>query len=245
MDCDCSLYYLREFIGREEAKALIKNSSYPHVLLLSANNFLTWTCKVNHILDPDFPIRPFLQMPAKNFVCLSLSLTCHPDCNCYRGSSTSDIIVDCTNRHMKTFPKYLPVPSDEGQLIVSLEQNQIVSYPPCNEPGYKWLQHTNKLNLQHNELTAKYTSETDTFLRCLKNVSHLYLAYNNIEYLPMSIQDRKYTNLSISGNKLKCDCTAFWMKSWLQKNSKVIQNAITMHCQHQRKFYRLMNGSQW
>ncbi|XP_067935780.1 toll-like receptor 13 [Watersipora subatra] len=56
---------------------------------------------------------------------------------------------------------------------------------------------------------------------------------NNIKYLPISIQIHAFTKLSISGNKLQCDCTTFWMKSWLQKNNISIANALGIHCQDQ------------
>ena len=230
MECDCNLFDLKQFI-KYEANALIKQASYPHVLLLSENNFQTWTCRVNKILDPDIIFRPFLKMDAKYFICLDDSILCPVHCKCYRKARLNDIVVDCTHNNLTELPRNIPIPkSSDGELIVSLEHNRIVSFVNCDEPGYEWLQHVTSLNLQHNEITPRSPVDINNFLRCLKNITHLYLAYNNIKVLPVSIQEHRYETFSISRNKLICDCTTFWMKSWLQKNKKMIVDSSNLQC---------------
>ena len=232
MECDCNLFDLHEFINTGEANDLIKLASFSHVLPLSKTNFQTWTCRANKILNPEVTIMPFLLMPARFFLCLDVNISCPGDCKCYRGAYFKhNIIVDCISNNLTALPKNIPIPkSSDGELIVSLEHNRIVSFVNCDEPGYEWLQHVTSLNLQHNEITPRSPVDINNFLRCLKNITHLYLAYNNINSLPVSIQKHRYETFSISGNKLKCDCTTFWMKSWLQKNNKTIINSFNLQC---------------
>ena len=213
---------------------LIGQASYPHVLTLSRNNFQSWVCRANKILD-SLRVEPFLLMPARFFLCIDTSVVCPDHCKCYRGAYFRDIVVDCTWRNLTQLPKDIHTPRSYRKLIVSLEYNSIVSFVNCDEPGYEWLQHVTSLNLQHNEITPRSPVDINNFLRCLKNITHLYLAYNNINSLPVSIQEHRYETFSISGNKLKCDCTTFWIKSWLQRNNKTIINSLTMHCLGKRK----------
>ena len=228
-DCDCTLYQLQRFI-KEEAADIIREAVYEGSFLFRYSNFQSWKCKVNSILKPQTQIRPFLEMPPEKFICEDKNLTCPKNCSCYRGAHSLNIFVDCTGLKLIEIPPNLPMPEPGGQLVVNLAHNSIRQYKNCRDKGYMWLQNVTTLNLEHNEITPNNSDDTDNFLHCLTSVQYLYMAYNNIEYLPLSIQYIDYKNLSISGNKLECDCTTLWLKKWLQKKNATIQLSQTMHC---------------
>ena len=230
MECDCNLFDLQQFINTGEANLLITEAAISHVLPLSETDFRSWTCRSNRIVNPNVTIAPFLQMPASFFLCRNPDVLCPDLCICYKDASFNDSVVDCTNNNLINFPEDIPISQSGGKLIVSLEHNRIVPFVNCDEPGYEWLQHVTSLNLQHNEITPRSPVDINNFLRCLKNITHLYLAYNNIKVLPASIQEHRYETFSISRNKLICDCTTFWMKSWLQKNKKMIVDSSNLQC---------------
>lgn len=234
-ECGCSLYHLKEFISTKEAALTIKGAVYPNNLLLSKSNFQSWHCRVNAILQPRANTQQlldtsFLEMPADKFLCQNENYECPQKCQCYNRAANYDIIVDCTHQNLTALPRNVPVPSAGGELIVSVAYNRIENFTSCEEPDYIWLRDVRSLNLEHNELSPKNTIDTESFLNCLTNVSRLYLAYNNIEYLPYSIQRKHYGELSISGNKLTCDCKTKWMKHWLQSKSDMIFLSQTVHC---------------
>ena len=228
-DCDCSLYYLKKFI-REEAENIITDVVYDGSFLVQHYNLQSWKCRASTMLEPEAQIKPFLDTSDEKFICFDRDLPCPKDCTCYRGAHNLNIYVDCSHLALVKMPRNLPVPSGGGQLHVNLANNNIGQYEDCRDPDYMWLQNATKLDLEHNGFTPKNSDHTDNFLHCLTSVQYLYMAYNNIEYLPLSIQYIDYKNLSISGNKLKCDCTTLWLKQWLQKNNDTIQKSQTMRC---------------
>ena len=229
-DCDCTLYYLQRFI-MEEAEDIIRPAVYEGSFIFRNINFQSWKCRVNPILEPGMHIAPFLEMPAEKFICPNNDTVCPQNCMCYRGAKSLDIFVDCSHLNLVVMPKHVPVPDEGGKLLVNLANNNIRRYASCGiNSGYDWLKKVTTLDLEHNEITPNNSYDTNNFLQCLKKVEYLYLAYNNIDYLPQSIQYIDYTNLSISGNKLKCDCTTSWMKQWLQKKKSTIQRSQSIHC---------------
>ena len=228
-DCDCPLYYLQRFL-HEDAHNIIRDIVYDGSFLVQHYNFQSWKCRVHPMLDPGAPIRPFLDTPPEKFICVDKNLPCPKECICYEGAQNADIFVDCSHLSLKKMPKNLPIPKMGGQLVVNLAHNNIRRYENCRDKDYMWLQNVTTLNLEHNEITPNNSDDTDNFLHCLTSVQYLYMAYNNIEYLPLSIQYIDYRNLSIYGNKLECDCTTSWLKKWLQKSNATVQRSQNMFC---------------
>ena len=223
------------FINYDTGRYVIKGMVYSHSLLLSRTNFQSWKCKVNPILQPDVPAQPFLLMPLKYFLCLNKGIVCPRQCKCYRRAISKDLVIDCINKKLDRLPADIPIPTSGHELIVSLEHNDIVDFEDCTDSQYRWLEHVTRLNLQSNNLSPKNVDSTNNFLNCLKRVTHLYLANNNLRYLPLSIQQHKYTELSIVHNPLICDCTTDWLKPWLQTHNKSIVKSATIHCINESK----------
>lgn len=240
--CDCALYQLSRFINSFEAKSILNPAVYPHSLVLSRTNFQSWKCAVSPILKTVITMESFLSMPYDHFLCASDSLTCPAGCRCYNRAGTESIVVDCNHdgypfkEKFSKLPASVPIPPSSGELIVDLTHNLIVAFESCNVNGYNWLRHVTRLNLEHNELTPKNPDHTSNFLSCLRNITHLYLAYNNINHLPLSIQHKKFAYLTLSGNKLTCDCNTRWLKPWLQSNNRSIAKSLTVHCNDKRKY---------
>ena len=235
-DCDCSLYELREFLVANRAHApisLLSGSKFTHSLLLSDSNFQTWKCKVNPMLMKNHTESRFMLLnDSKSFICPDPNLPCPEQCTCYRGANDSRMLVDCHNRSLTKFPKNIKLPEHKNELVVSLEYNSIAELSDCESSSYRWLQNVTQLNLQHNGLTPKKMHLFGRFLRCMDKISHLFLAYNNIDRLPHVIQHKSFKALSIASNKLTCCISERWIKSWLQDNSKIIFDSVEVYCQH-------------
>lgn len=232
LQCDCNLFDLKTFIYQNlpiYQQGLVLRSIYPHSLMLSASNFQMWKCQVHPVLMLDVTQGSFLLMKAESFICKDNSLKCPDKCDCYMGANDSRRIIDCRNRSLSELPRSILLPPSMSQLIVSVEHNNIVHLPECDDPHYEWLKNVTTFNIQHNELTPSNIPLFDRFLHCMKNVSSLFLAYNNIQYFPPYIQQMDFDALSISGNKLTC-CNSHWMKIWLQEKNRTIQNSLIVHC---------------
>ena len=233
--CDCSLYNLANFINYDTGRYVIKGSAFSHTLLLSRTNFQSWKCRASKMLQSNITARSFLVMPSELFLCSDESIMCPFQCTCYKRATNKDIVVDCSDTGLNRLPVNIPIPTSGHELIVSLEHNDIVDFEDCTDSQYRWLEHVTRLNLQSNNLSPKNVDSTNNFLNCLKRVTHLYLANNNLRYLPLSIQQHKYTELSIVHNPLICDCTTDWLKPWLQTHNKSIVKSATIHCINESK----------
>ena len=237
LHCDCNLYDLRQFVYKNQALAkvsLLSGSKYSHALLLSDSNFQTWKCQVHPTLMLNFTQGSFLHMDDKNFICQDPDLACPYKCTCYKSAVDSRMIVDCRNQNLTSFPEDIRKPTTMKELIVSLESNNIVRLPECDDPRFNWLREVTHFNLEGNEITPQNLPIVDRFLRCMGKISYLFLAYNNIQYLPPYIQQLDFNALTITGNKLTC-CNSHWLKTWLQHKNKTIKNALTAHCNEQCK----------
>lgn len=232
--CGCNLFNLKQFIDSSEAIDIVSRAVYSHTLLVTATNFQSWKCTPHYVLQTESVAKRFLDVPDEHFICENSNVFCPKSCNCFNhAGKLNSIIVDCLNRSLEEMPANISIPAKGGELIVNLKNNSINSFENCEDSKYTWLRHVTKLNLENNQgFARKYNHMMPTFLRCLEKVTHLYLAGNNIGYLPLlSLTKRSYTELSIANNPLKCDCKTTWLKDWLREKSKSVIDAESAHCE--------------
>lgn len=229
LDCSCELYKLKGFILKE-ANLLI-DSLFLHTSALQPSTFLDWKCHISSLVTSVSTDQPFLEVNDTLFVCQNNTIpSCPKQCVCYSKPYDGTIIVDCSDAGLTQLPQFLPLPAGNGSLIVTVEWNQITHLPNCEEKRYQWLNHASFLNIKSNALTPSIP-EFETFLRtCFKSLRQLYMAYNNIQYIPQAIKATGLRKFSFYDNKLTCDCTNYWMKKWILESGSLIFHPEKVQC---------------
>ena len=220
LHCDCDLYHLKQIL--EE----ITNHSSQDVIGL--HRFLSWKCQVNTLLTFGTVIMPFMQLNNSQFICAE-ETSCPDRCICYVGpdgylyigQGKANILVDCSGTKQTEIPGFMPEPGITS-IAANFLYNEITYFPDCDFKRYHWLKLTYYLNMRGNHLTPDVSQFQNFISTCLVNMKRLFIAYNNIQYLPPSIQDVPLTSFSINNNKLKCDCNNKWMKSWINRSPYIL-----------------------
>ena len=220
LHCDCDLYHLKQIL--EE----ITNRSSQDVI--SLHRFLSWKCEVNTLLTFGTVILPFMQLNNSQFICTQ-NTPCPDRCTCYVGPDgyiyidtvIVDLLIGCGGTKQKEMPAFTPN-KGVASIAATFYYNDIKDFPDCDAKGYHWIKLTSFLNMKGNDLTPDIPQFRKFVTTCLVKMKRLFLAYNNIQFLPPSIQDVPITALSINNNKLECDCNNKWMKSWINRSPYIL-----------------------
>lgn len=234
LQCDCDLYQFREFIQvYGEGRKLLETSRAQHLTMFGQQDFLTWRCQVENILGGE--IKGLFEVHDDLFICKfnkksKWYKTCPHKCTCFTRHIDGSILVDCSN--MSSFPLHVPFKANSS-LTVRLRLDSTTTLPSCdNKPGYDWLKHVTKLDIENSYISANDVTEMEAFLKCLFKIEELYLSGNDINRLPMYIRSINFTQLSISQLKLQCCRPDEWMKKWLQDSKHIVIKYSLITCSY-------------
>ncbi len=65
----------------------------------------------------------------------------------------------------------------------------------------------------------------------VKSLRKLNLVGTGLEELPREIKDiQSLRDIYLHGNKFRCDCDTFWMRSWLSNHTKEVMDPYSLIC---------------
>ena len=137
------------------------------------------------------------------------------------------MVADCSHSGLTQLPDSLPDPTD----WLLLSGNNITFFTPGTKEISDTLYHLSKLDLHGNNLTNISAEVMDGFIET-NTLLYLDLSNNELSILPDEIRNlTSIRTLKISGNKFKCSCSSFWMKEWLLKNTKIVEDFENIKCE--------------
>ena len=142
---------------------------------------------------------------------------CPAECVCRKRCSDEIIVVNCEGKNLAEVPSSLP----QGLIELNLRNNEIKDIPP-----YPYLTNVTVLKLTNNKIDELQLST----LKKLKHTRTLLIDSNKLTSLPREIEIMNFTTLALDQNLFKCDCKTKWMKHWLLRNKRRINNFKKVLC---------------
>lgn len=211
---------------------IVKQYLYWNIQLPDKRKTFDWYCTPFRILK-NKTNGHFLDMDPQNFICKDTKVVCFERCTCYRRTHVEPtLFVDCKDRGIGPFMPKLNIVIPIGyKFVVDLGSNVIETFPECGSEGYAWLALVTSLDISDNRQGNATETELEAFFRCLANITRLYIDMTGFKYLPRQVMEtmtKDITEIAIPNDTLLCDCTQYWLKSWLQK----LKRRVTNNYQH-------------
>ena len=142
---------------------------------------------------------------------------CPAECVCRKRCSDEIIVVNCEGKSLAEVPTSMP----QGLIELNLKNNEIKDIPP-----YPYLINVTVLQLANNKIDELRLPT----LKKLKYTQTLLIDSNKLRSLPREIETMNFTTLALDQNLFKCDCRTKWMKHWLLRNERQINDVEKVLC---------------
>ena len=142
---------------------------------------------------------------------------CPAACVCRKRCSDEIIVVNCEGKSLAEVPRSIP----QGRIELNLKNNEIKDIPP-----YPYLINVTVLQLTNNKIDKLRLST----LKKLKHTNTLLIDSNKLRSLPREVETMNFTTLALDQNLFKCDCQTKWMKHWLLRNERQVNNVEKVLC---------------
>ncbi|OWF54065.1 protein toll-like [Mizuhopecten yessoensis] len=165
-----------------------------------------------HLRGIDF----FHDIELDEFVC-NRTTSCPSGCFCQERPNSYDLFVDCRDAGLISLPLALPH-ATYGNISLHLDNNNIEYLTQTN-----YSHQISNLTISNNQLASIDSS----VIKSMNNLKYLNVENNRINYIPKELQLLAFSNVSISGNPLLCDCNMTWMAEWINLSPQAKDSQIT------------------
>ena len=173
----------------------------------------SWQCGSPHELQN----KSILEIRENQWMHKEEPENCPAECVCRKRCSDEIIVVNCEGKSLAEVPSSMP----QGLIELNLKNNEIKDIPP-----YPYLINVTVLQLTNNKIDELRLPT----LKKLKHTQILLIDSNKLRSLPREVETMNFTTLALDQNLFKCDCTTKWMKHWLLRNERQINNVEKVLC---------------
>lgn len=196
--CDCNIYNTQRRLGSFAETSGAKKLFFGESVFESK-----WKC----IIRKNSRVMPISKVPLQDFVCSVNVSFCPSSCSCIRRAYDNWLIVNCTARSLSTFPQNIPLNTS----ILQISSNKIQNVDLSILEQYPNLRVINLSNNSISDLKLDHSS-----ISLLDKLDLFYIHKNAITELPYLLTRLSHVNITLSGNRLTCNCKSKWVPAWLR-----------------------------